>query len=37
MKARPDDIEVIMALGNVQRSRKKYEEAADDLLARRSS
>ncbi|MCK2053293.1 tetratricopeptide repeat protein [Methylobacterium sp. 37f] len=29
MKAHPDDIEVITALGNVQRSRKKYEEAAE--------
>ncbi|MFL5234721.1 MAG: tetratricopeptide repeat protein [Microvirga sp.] len=26
---RPDDIEVLMALGNVQRSRKKYPEAAE--------
>ncbi|MCJ2035129.1 tetratricopeptide repeat protein [Methylobacterium sp. J-068] len=29
MKAHPDDIDVISALGNVQRSRKKYEEAAE--------
>ncbi|MCJ2074545.1 tetratricopeptide repeat protein [Methylobacterium sp. E-016] len=29
MKAHPDDIDVITALGNVQRSRKKYEEAAE--------
>jgi tetratricopeptide (TPR) repeat protein len=28
MQKRPDDVEVIMALGNVQRSRKKYAEAA---------
>ncbi|WP_043353374.1 tetratricopeptide repeat protein, partial [Methylobacterium sp. B1] len=28
MKAHPDDIDVITALGNVQRARKKYEEAA---------
>ncbi|GJD96212.1 tetratricopeptide repeat protein [Methylobacterium iners] len=28
MKAHPDNIDVITALGNVQRSRKKYEEAA---------
>ncbi|NEU12021.1 tetratricopeptide repeat protein [Methylobacterium sp. BTF04] len=28
MKAHPDDIDVITALGNVQRSRKMYEEAA---------
>lgn len=28
MKAHPDDIDIITALGNVQRSRKKYEEAA---------
>jgi tetratricopeptide (TPR) repeat protein len=28
MKAHPNDIDVITALGNVQRSRKKYEEAA---------
>ncbi|MEA1833291.1 tetratricopeptide repeat protein [Methylobacterium durans] len=28
MKAHPDDIDVITALGNVQRSRKKYEDAA---------
>ncbi|RZK87015.1 MAG: tetratricopeptide repeat protein, partial [Methylobacterium sp.] len=29
MKAHPDDIDIITALGNVQRSRKKYEEAAE--------
>ncbi|WP_163317056.1 tetratricopeptide repeat protein, partial [Enterobacter hormaechei] len=29
MKAHPDDIDVVTALGNVQRSRKKYEEAAE--------
>ena len=29
MKAHPDDIDVITALGNVQRSRKKYAEAAE--------
>jgi tetratricopeptide (TPR) repeat protein len=29
MKAHPNDIDVITALGNVQRSRKKYEEAAE--------
>ena len=29
MKAHPDDIDVITALGNVQRSRKKYLEAAE--------
>nr|WP_051435112.1 tetratricopeptide repeat protein [Microvirga flocculans] len=29
MKARPDDVEVIMALGNVQRSRKKFADAAE--------
>ncbi|MDB5648330.1 MAG: hypothetical protein JWQ05_3999 [Methylobacterium sp.] len=29
MKAHPDDIDIISALGNVQRSRKKYEEAAE--------
>ncbi len=29
MKDRPDDVEVVMALGNVQRSRKKFAEAAD--------
>ncbi|WP_375464216.1 tetratricopeptide repeat protein [uncultured Methylobacterium sp.] len=29
MKAHPDDIDVITALGNVQRSRKKYEEATE--------
>jgi tetratricopeptide (TPR) repeat protein len=29
MQKRPDDVEVIMALGNVQRSRKKYAEAAE--------
>ncbi|MFD0935153.1 tetratricopeptide repeat protein [Methylobacterium trifolii] len=27
MKAHPDDIDVVTALGNVQRSRKKYDEA----------
>jgi len=29
MKERPDDVEVVMALGNVQRSRKKFAEAAE--------
>ncbi|GJD89585.1 Beta-barrel assembly-enhancing protease [Methylobacterium hispanicum] len=29
MKAHPDDIDVVTALGNVQRSRKKYAEAAE--------
>ena len=29
MKAHPDDIDIVTALGNVQRSRKKYEEAAE--------
>ena len=29
MKAHPDDIEIITALGNVQRSRKKYVEATE--------
>ncbi len=29
MKERPDDVEVIMALGNVLRSRKEYAKAAD--------
>jgi tetratricopeptide (TPR) repeat protein len=29
LKARPDDIEVIMALGNVLRSRKRFAEAAE--------
>ncbi len=29
MKERPDDIEVIMALGNVLRARKRYAEAAE--------
>ena len=29
MKQRPDDVEVVMALGNVQRSRKKFAEAAE--------
>jgi tetratricopeptide (TPR) repeat protein len=29
MKQRPDDNDVIIALGNVQRSRKKYEDAAE--------
>jgi tetratricopeptide (TPR) repeat protein len=29
MKDRPDDVEVVMALGNVQRSRKKFAEAAE--------
>jgi len=29
LKERPDDVEVIMALGNVQRSRKKFAEAAE--------
>ena len=29
---RPDDIEVLMALGNVQRSRKKYAGGGRDLL-----
>ena len=29
MKAHPDNIDVVTALGNVQRSRKKYEEAAE--------
>ncbi len=29
MKARPDDIEVITALGNVLRARKRYAEAAE--------
>lgn len=29
MKAHPDDIDVITALGNVQRSRKRYGEAAE--------
>jgi tetratricopeptide (TPR) repeat protein len=29
MKERPDDIEVIMALGNVLRARKRYGEAAE--------
>lgn len=28
MKDRPDDVEVVMALGNVQRSRKQFAEAA---------
>ncbi|NIX76732.1 tetratricopeptide repeat protein [Microvirga terricola] len=29
MKERPDDVEVVMALGNVQRSRKQFAEAAE--------
>ena len=29
MRKRPDDIEVILALGNVQRSQKRYAEAAE--------
>jgi tetratricopeptide (TPR) repeat protein len=29
MTERPDDVEVVMALGNVQRSRKKFAEAAE--------
>ena len=29
MKERPEDVEVVMALGNVQRSRKKYAESAE--------
>jgi tetratricopeptide (TPR) repeat protein len=29
MKERPDDVDVIMALGNVLRSRKRFAEAAD--------
>ena len=29
MKERPEDVEVVMALGNVQRSRKKFAEAAE--------
>ncbi|MGO4387207.1 tetratricopeptide repeat protein [Microvirga sp. 2YAF29] len=29
MKERPSDVEVVMALGNVQRSRKKFAEAAE--------
>lgn len=29
MKERPDDVEVVMALGNVLRSRKQFAEAAD--------
>ncbi len=33
MKAHPDDIDVITALGNVQRARKKYEEAAATCTA----
>src|SRR5699024_7154103 len=28
-KERPDDVEVVMALGNVQRSRKQFAEAAE--------
>lgn len=29
MQERPDDVEVVMALGNVQRSRKQFAEAAE--------
>lgn len=29
MKERPEDVEVVMALGNVQRSRKQFAEAAE--------
>jgi tetratricopeptide (TPR) repeat protein len=29
MKERPDDVEVVIALGNVQRSRKQFAEAAE--------
>lgn len=29
MKERPDDVEVVMATGNIQRSRKKFAEAAE--------
>jgi tetratricopeptide (TPR) repeat protein len=29
MKEHPDDVDVVMALGNVQRSRKKFAEAAE--------
>ena len=33
----PKDLEAIMALGNIERGRKKFADCADDLFARAST